>query len=186
MTSGIALTGRKRTTVVIVIAFTLLMAAAFAGAFRLLSDGREVASRSVAGRAPSSSARGESRSIDLGTIQCGGRAKARFRLTNDSDSEIEIVEARTSCSCLRVELTARRIAPNEAAEGMVTLDLADEPGFTGGLCPELELLDATRRARFNCTVTAKVVSVPRAGEVAMCAPSIRNTSEQTASPGNLP
>lgn len=111
-------------------------------------------------------------SVDLGTISAGGEAKARLRLTNSSDSWIEIADVQTSCDCLSVELAERRIPPHHGVEANARLDLSGEPEFTGGLCPEIRLFDAAGREAFCYTVNANVVT-----KVARCRRAGSDSSE---------
>jgi hypothetical protein len=54
--------------------------------------------------------------IDLGTVEAGGRAEARFSITNDCASSVQIASIWTSCPCLSVELADRWIAPCQTVE----------------------------------------------------------------------
>lgn len=98
-----------------------------------------------------------SKSCDLGRITAGGAREAELRLVNASSSVIEIARVRTSCPCIQVTLLEHRIGPRQTAVARVRLDLAQEPEFVGGLCPEIEFLDAAGRSLFVRTVNATVV-----------------------------
>lgn len=100
--------------------------------------------------------------IDFGQIAAGGRAKASFQLENDSMSALEVAKIRTSCNCLRVELDECAIGPHGAVTAHGTIDLSDEPEFSGGLCPEAEFLDASGRSLFSRSFRATVGRSPTA------------------------
>ncbi|MGH7192844.1 MAG: DUF1573 domain-containing protein [Candidatus Saccharimonadales bacterium] len=100
-------------------------------------------------------------SIDLGTITAGTETEKTIRLRNSSNSPIEIHHVRTSCPCLTIVLTDRTIAPQQTAYAIVRIHMGDEPEFTGGLCPEMQLLDAAGRVLFLRTVRVKVVVAGR-------------------------
>jgi hypothetical protein len=76
--------------------------------------------------------------IDLGEVRPGGQKNAIFRLANNGTTEIEIARIRTSCACLRVELTKTTVRPSEPIEAKVLLDLRVEPDFTGSLGVDVE------------------------------------------------
>lgn len=95
--------------------------------------------------------------IDLGTIVAGGNIETRLHLVNPSDFSIDIASFRTSCPCLSVEIVERQIAPQQAGEAVARLDLSDDPGFTGGLCPEVEFFDAQGNKLFDRSVSVTVV-----------------------------
>lgn len=105
-------------------------------------------------------ASGAPKSCDLGTIAAGGKCDAELRLFNACDRVIEIARVRTSCPCVQVTLLEHRIGPRQPVIARVRLDLAQEPEFVGGLCPEIEFLDAAGRSLFVRTLNATVVRRP--------------------------
>lgn len=104
----------------------------------------------------------ESFVIDFGQIAAGGRAMASFQLENNSTSSLEIAKVRISCSCLRIELDECAIGPHGAVTVHGAIDLSDEPEFSGGLCPEVEFLDASGRPLFSRSFRATVGRSPTA------------------------
>ncbi len=71
--------------------------------------------------------------LDFGAVPAGGRAEARFSLRNPGTSVVKVREITTSCGCFRVVLGNTVIGPEETAEAIVWLNLADEPDFVGTL-----------------------------------------------------
>ncbi|MFQ6042416.1 MAG: DUF1573 domain-containing protein [Candidatus Poribacteria bacterium] len=53
---------------------------------------------------------------DIGTIKSGQEAVHTFKLMNIGSEELEITQLRSSCSCLKVEITSDKIQPNGYAE----------------------------------------------------------------------
>ncbi|OYV90486.1 MAG: hypothetical protein B7Z73_06060 [Planctomycetia bacterium 21-64-5] len=96
-------------------------------------------------------------SFNLGSIRAGSAAEARIPLTNGANSWIEIANVHASCPCLSVLMAERRIAPRRTMYVTVRIDLVDEPDFTGGLCPELQLFDSNGRQLFLLAVNCDVV-----------------------------
>jgi hypothetical protein len=68
--------------------------------------------------------------IDFGVVAAGGQKDASFKLTNRSPVRVEVAGAKTSCDCLRVELSSRSIRPAETVEARALLDLRLESNFT--------------------------------------------------------
>lgn len=96
----------------------------------------------------------------FGRIVAGDRAQRDFVLSNDSEAAIQIATVRTSCECLRVDLTNRTVRPHEAVTAQATIDLSDEPDFSGGFCPEVEFLDGSGQVLFVREFRANVVPEP--------------------------
>lgn len=100
--------------------------------------------------------------IDFGQITPGGSARTSFRLENQSNSAVEVAKIRTSCDCLSVDLSDRLVRPRQAVTAQATIDLSDEPEFSGGLRPEAEFLDATGQPFFVRSFRATVGRSPTA------------------------
>ncbi len=72
----------------------------------------------------------------MGEVAQGGRKQAAFTLTNSGTETVELTRIETSCGCLSVDVPLR-VAPGQKVAGQVTLDLRDEPQFTGDLGIEI-------------------------------------------------
>lgn len=53
---------------------------------------------------------------DIGTIKIGDEAVHSFKIMNIGSDDLEITQVRSSCSCLKAEITSTRIPPNGFAE----------------------------------------------------------------------
>ncbi|HIE27724.1 TPA: DUF1573 domain-containing protein [Candidatus Poribacteria bacterium] len=53
---------------------------------------------------------------DIGTIKIGKEEVHIFKVKNIGSQELKITQLRSSCSCLKVELSSKKIQPNEYAE----------------------------------------------------------------------
>lgn len=89
-----------------------------------------------------------SESVEFVRLVAGGCAETRLALCNLSESSVEIAEIWTSCPCVTVKLTERRIMPRKTVEACVHVDLSDDRDFTGWLSPEIRFLSASGRPLF--------------------------------------
>jgi hypothetical protein len=72
-------------------------------------------------------------SYDAGEVAQGGRVEVPFVVSNPGPAAVTVGPFRTSCDCLRVELDATRVEAGTEVGGRAVIDLANEPGFRGGL-----------------------------------------------------
>jgi hypothetical protein len=97
-------------------------------------------------------------SPDLGVVAQGGHTKSvTILLSNVTDTPVEVAAVWTSCSCLRIDLGPRVIAPLEHVPVEVLLDLSTEPSFTGRLGMSIRGLTSSGAVAFAIPVGAEVV-----------------------------
>ncbi|MBC8234402.1 DUF1573 domain-containing protein [bacterium] len=53
---------------------------------------------------------------DIGTIKSGEEKIHKFKVMNTGSEELELTQIRSSCRCLKVEITSKKIQPKEYAE----------------------------------------------------------------------
>jgi hypothetical protein len=93
--------------------------------------------------------------IDVGEVPGGGRKQAVFSLTNPGTQAVELSRIETSCPCLTVDMP-HYLAPAEQVSAGATLDLRDEPDFTGEMAIEITGWTRAGEQAFAVVVEVKV------------------------------
>lgn len=94
--------------------------------------------------------------IDLGMVPQSGQAHEYFALTNPGTESVEVAKIETSCECLKVRLTSRTIGPTGRVLAQASLDLGNEPQFSGGLAIEVRGLTNSGAVAFAVVVDVTV------------------------------
>ncbi len=108
------------------------------------------------GQSPATLLVTSAKSVELGIVPQAGREQETFSISNAGSNVVEIAKVETSCDCLDVELSRRIAKPGEKLLGVVKLDLAKEPGFTGNLAIEVKGLAKTGELAFSVSVLVTI------------------------------
>ncbi|MFO1044876.1 MAG: DUF1573 domain-containing protein [Planctomycetaceae bacterium] len=101
---------------------------------------------------------------DLGVVEKGKSVEHKKWIRNDSDSELQIAEAKTSCECLTVRFSQKKVAPKEKVLVLLHYDGAKEPDFTGSLLIEVEVMDDQKKKIGRIDVPIEVLPAEKIGE----------------------
>jgi hypothetical protein len=96
--------------------------------------------------------------IEFGTMVAGGKAQKQFRLQPRFEPLARIARVTTSCPCVTVTFSEPSIPTSRAIDALFTIDLSTEPGFSGGLSPEVRVFDAADRELLCIEVKVNVLS----------------------------
>lgn len=96
--------------------------------------------------------------LDFGIRRAGGRYLATVSLHNPTATAVEVGQVWTSCGCFRLELNQKAVGPGERIVAEVTVDLTDDPTFTGLLRFQATGIDEQGAVAFVVHACAQVVS----------------------------
>ncbi len=102
--------------------------------------------------------------IDLGVVVQGNSVELRKWIRNDTDSAIQIAEAKSSCECLSVQFSQKQIDAKGKVLVHLHYDGAKEPHFTGSLLIEVEIMDDQKKKIGQIDVPIEVVRAETIGE----------------------
>jgi hypothetical protein len=71
--------------------------------------------------------------LDFGALPRAGRREVTFWLRNPGQEAVEVGAVQTSCDCFQVALQKAHVAPGEGVLATATIDLSQDPRFTGRL-----------------------------------------------------
>ena len=94
----------------------------------------------------------------VGTVGRGERFEFAICLHNESESAIELGPVETSCDCLEVILSERRVESGRAVTGTIAIDFRKNPTYTGGLLLTVEAstVEPNPRKAFSIRLSADV------------------------------
>ena len=102
--------------------------------------------------------------IDLGVVVQGGAVELRKWIRNDTDSAIQIADAKSSCECLSVHFSQKQVDAKGKVLVHLHYDGAKEPHFTGALLIEVEIMDDQRKKIGQIDVPIEVAQAETLGE----------------------
>jgi hypothetical protein len=97
-------------------------------------------------------------SVEFGSIPPAARRSVRVRILNGTPSPVQIRHVWTSCDCLTVSLEFDDLGPGQEGYAEVTIDLAKEPAFRGGLGMSVRCLAADETELLSFPVNASVAA----------------------------
>ena len=102
--------------------------------------------------------------VDLGVVVQGNSVELRKWIRNDTESAIQIAEAKSSCECLTVKFSQKQVDAKGKVLVHLHYDGAKEPHFTGSLLIEVEILDDQKKKVGQIDVPIEVVRAETIGE----------------------
>lgn len=102
--------------------------------------------------------------LDLGVVEQGRSVELRKWIRNDTDSAIQIAEAKSSCECLTVQFSQKQVDAKSKVLIHLHYDGAKEPHFTGSLLIEVEITDDQKKKIGQIDVPIEVVQAEILGE----------------------
>jgi hypothetical protein len=103
--------------------------------------------------------------IQLGTIEQGGRRVFAVGLHNSHDSAIAIRHVQGSCPCLEAHEIPWQLEPREHKTVELSVDLTREPDFTGPLLIDVEGIAFVDTRVFAIRVQLNVAASPNSREI---------------------
>lgn len=94
---------------------------------------------------------------DFGTIKDGDKPETVFKITNEGEADLIIINAQGSCGCTVPEWPKEPIKPGETAEMKVTFDSSNKPGQQQ---KTVTLTTNTKEGSEKVTIKANVLPKP--------------------------
>ncbi len=94
--------------------------------------------------------------VQLGDVMAGGRASATFLVANTGPIPVKVETIQSTCDCFHLTLAQATIAPGESVQATATVDLKEEPTFSGALRIEFTGLTPHGQRAFHSIAYARV------------------------------